>query len=1226
MCPDIETFAPLVHATFGAADVAVRRRRPTGPAQLQVRLADRALRQTNPVLAAARRAARARADPRHGVRSSSTSPASSRCAAASASTTTTSRASRSGSTRAGVRWGLDAAHRAPCPARPAGDEHVAGRPRPAPARRQHDRGRAAARRRRAPARRRRQRRHRPRRAPRRARRPRPRRPSTRSRGPQPLAAWVARDRRRRRRPHGDARRATPGSAPSSTALLDEVVAEAARRPAAPRRCRSPRCATLLGDRLRGRPSRANFRTGHLTVCTLVPMRSVPHRVVCLLGLDDGSFPRHGGPDGDDILERAPAPGDRDVRSEDRQLLLDALLAAGDHLVVTYSGRDERTNAARPPSVPIGELLDVIDATAVTRDRAAPATRSSSSTRCSRSTTATSSPARSSPGTPWSFDAGAVDGRARAARRPRAATRRSSPAPLAPRRRVARRARRPRALRPAPDAGVPPPAPRRRLDRRRRRARRRASRSSSTPGSSGASATGCSRPASPASTRTTRSPPRRPAGLLPPLALGQRDRRRGVAARRRHRRRAPRRPRATAPPRTRRRPRRPRPARRRRRHGRRRARLDAARRARTRRSRPSTASRRGSGCSRSPSPTPGQRVRRRDDRSRRQAASASARLAPAAAGRGRRAPRRARRPLPPRHARAVAALHPDVGDARPPAAPRPAGVGDDRPGVRRRRTATPSTCCASARACRSPAARRTPRAATRTAPGGTPTATSRAARYAHRLWDGLLAVEERELAVVTDPPPFDVCGAAAHRRHGARGQRRHRQDVHDRRPRGPLRRRRAGRSSEMLLVTFGRAATSELRDRVRERLVDRRGRRSAPCSAASRRRRGDEVLALLAAGDARRAGAPPRQPAPRRSPTSTRRRSRRPTGSASRVLHGLGVAGDVERGRHVRRGRAPTSSTRSSTTCTCASSPTGEPGVHARRRPARSAARSSPNPDAVIEPAGEPDATVGRPAPAAGRRRARRGRATQARPAAPHLRRPPDPPRRPRCATRSAARRPCTRLRERFAVVMVDEFQDTDPMQWEIVAAGVRRRRHDARADRRPEAGDLRVPRRRRARLPRRRRAAPRRRRSTATGAATRTSSPPTTRCSPAPTLGDPRHPRTARCAPPTPTSSRGCAAAPHAAALRVRVVAPRRRARRARRRSSGRAEKWSTGRRRSPATSPPTSSRCCRRRRAIDARAADGADDRRARRRPRRHRRARGHPPRGRASSATRSARSACRP
>lgn len=120
--------------------------------------------------------------------------------------------------------------------------------------------------------------------------------------------------------------------------------------------------SLLADRLRGQPTRANFRTGHLTFCTLVPMRSVPHRVVCLLGLDDDAFPRRTERDGDDLVSADPFVGDGDGRSEDRQLLLDSLLAATERLVITYSGNDERTNAPLAPAVPVGELLDAIDST------------------------------------------------------------------------------------------------------------------------------------------------------------------------------------------------------------------------------------------------------------------------------------------------------------------------------------------------------------------------------------------------------------------------------------------------------------------------------------------------------------------------------------------------------------------------------------------------------------------------------------------------------------------------------------------------------------------------------------------------------------------------------------------------------------------------------------------------------------------------------------------------
>ena len=121
---------------------------------------------------------------------------------------------------------------------------------------------------------------------------------------------------------------------------------------------------LLEERFGGRPTRANFRTGSLTICTMTPMRSVPHRVVALLGLDDGVFPRAGAVDGDDVLARRPLTGERDLRSEDRQLMLDALLAASERLVITYTGANESTGQRRPPAVPLKELLDTLDRTAV----------------------------------------------------------------------------------------------------------------------------------------------------------------------------------------------------------------------------------------------------------------------------------------------------------------------------------------------------------------------------------------------------------------------------------------------------------------------------------------------------------------------------------------------------------------------------------------------------------------------------------------------------------------------------------------------------------------------------------------------------------------------------------------------------------------------------------------------------------------------------------------------
>ncbi|MEV0079028.1 exodeoxyribonuclease V subunit gamma [Nocardia neocaledoniensis] len=139
----------------------------------------------------------------------------------------------------------------------------------------------------------------------------------------------------------------------------EIVAATEHAGATPLRLAD--VAVLLTSRLAGGPGRANFRTGELTVCTLVPMRSVPHKVVVLLGLDDDVFPRPGSVDGDDLLARDPLLGERDARSEDRQLLLDAIMAAGEKLLVVHSGADPVTGAARPPAVPVAELLDVLTA-------------------------------------------------------------------------------------------------------------------------------------------------------------------------------------------------------------------------------------------------------------------------------------------------------------------------------------------------------------------------------------------------------------------------------------------------------------------------------------------------------------------------------------------------------------------------------------------------------------------------------------------------------------------------------------------------------------------------------------------------------------------------------------------------------------------------------------------------------------------------------------------------
>lgn len=139
----------------------------------------------------------------------------------------------------------------------------------------------------------------------------------------------------------------------------EIGGEPTSTPVPPREL-----ATLLTARLTGRAGRAAFMSGAITLSSLTAQRGVPHRVVCLLGVD-GDLGASTGVAIDDLMLAAPCVGDRDARSELRAQLLDAVLAAEETLVLCTTGRDIRTNAHVPPSVPVAELVDLIDATATT---------------------------------------------------------------------------------------------------------------------------------------------------------------------------------------------------------------------------------------------------------------------------------------------------------------------------------------------------------------------------------------------------------------------------------------------------------------------------------------------------------------------------------------------------------------------------------------------------------------------------------------------------------------------------------------------------------------------------------------------------------------------------------------------------------------------------------------------------------------------------------------------
>ena len=363
MCPDIETYAPLITAGFGLGDVIARaatRRTGCGSAWPTGRLT-----QTNPLLGCRRAAPRPGRQPRHrqpGARPGRRPrPVRRRFGFTDDDLDSITAWVR----ESGIRWGFDQVHRSPFGLeRFVHNTWQFGIDRVLTGVAMSDDSAGLARDD-AAARRRRQQPGRPR-GPAGRVRPAADRRDRRAHRHQAAGEWLDALDRGVERPHRGRPRRRAGRRARCSASSRRCWRTRPTRADTPMRLTDIRA--LLGRHLAGRPTRANFRTGTLTVCTMVPMRSVPHRVVCLVGLDDGVFPRLGLVDGDDALARDPMTGERDIRSEDRQLLLDAIGAATEMLVVTYTGANEHTGQRRPPAVPLGELLDALDLTTTRKVR------------------------------------------------------------------------------------------------------------------------------------------------------------------------------------------------------------------------------------------------------------------------------------------------------------------------------------------------------------------------------------------------------------------------------------------------------------------------------------------------------------------------------------------------------------------------------------------------------------------------------------------------------------------------------------------------------------------------------------------------------------------------------------------------------------------------------------------------------------------------------------------
>ena len=118
---------------------------------------------------------------------------------------------------------------------------------------------------------------------------------------------------------------------------------------------------LLLNRFSSPDAGNHFMTGQVTVCSMLPMRSIPFKKVCILGLNDSEFPRKSTPLGLDLMAGPDRRvGDRSRRLEDRYLFLEAIISARESLYLSYQGNDVKNNSERQPSLVLGEFLDMLD--------------------------------------------------------------------------------------------------------------------------------------------------------------------------------------------------------------------------------------------------------------------------------------------------------------------------------------------------------------------------------------------------------------------------------------------------------------------------------------------------------------------------------------------------------------------------------------------------------------------------------------------------------------------------------------------------------------------------------------------------------------------------------------------------------------------------------------------------------------------------------------------------
>ncbi len=121
---------------------------------------------------------------------------------------------------------------------------------------------------------------------------------------------------------------------------------------------------ILNEAFSKETGRIGHRSGKVTISALEPMRAIPHKIIILMGIDSEVFPRSEYRPSFNLLEQKCYLGDPSICKQDRYSVLEAIMSARKHLMITWNNKNELSGEFIPPASPIqiwlGQLADELD--------------------------------------------------------------------------------------------------------------------------------------------------------------------------------------------------------------------------------------------------------------------------------------------------------------------------------------------------------------------------------------------------------------------------------------------------------------------------------------------------------------------------------------------------------------------------------------------------------------------------------------------------------------------------------------------------------------------------------------------------------------------------------------------------------------------------------------------------------------------------------------------------